>query len=217
MPDLLCFGELMLRLSTPDHLRFAQAQELRVNFGGAEANVAVTVAQLGGSAGFITKLPANELAERALADFFETVASGRNPKLAASWVLGDLAAALNRSSKGIEESPVGAAALGKLLDLIEDGTINGRIAKDVFEAMAESGKDPAVIVEEKGLRQVTDTTAIEAAIDGILAGNADKVAEFRAGREKLFGFFVGQTMKAMGGKGNPALINEILRQRLAPQ
>ncbi len=96
-----------------------------------------------------------------------------------------------------------------------DGTINGRIAKEVFEAMVDSGDDPARIIEAKGLRQVTDSGAIEGAVDKVLAANADKLAEYRAGKDKLFGFFVGQTMKAMAGKGNPALVNETLRRRLA--
>ena len=96
-----------------------------------------------------------------------------------------------------------------------DNTISGRIAKDVFEAMVETGEDPAAIVEEKGLRQVTDTGAIDAAVDEVLAANADKVAEYKAGREKLFGFFVGQVMKAMAGKGNPALVNEALKRKLS--
>jgi aspartyl-tRNA(Asn)/glutamyl-tRNA(Gln) amidotransferase subunit B len=154
-------------------------------------------------------------AERATADFFETVARGRDAKIAANWITGDFFAALNRTGRPIEDPPVSAAALGKLLDLMADGTINGRIAKDVFEAMVETGKDPAAIVDEKGLRQVTDTGAIDAAVDAVLAANAEKVAEYKSGKDKLFGFFVGQTMKAMAGKGNPALINETLKRRLA--
>jgi aspartyl-tRNA(Asn)/glutamyl-tRNA(Gln) amidotransferase subunit B len=155
------------------------------------------------------------VAERATAAFYETVAGGRDPKIAANWVTGDFFAAMNRLGRSIEDPPVTAAALGGLLDLIADNTINGRIAKDVFEAMVETGKDAAAIVDEKGLRQVTDTAAIDAAVERILAANPDKVAEFRSGKEKLFGFFVGQTMKAMAGKGNPALINETLKRRLA--
>jgi aspartyl-tRNA(Asn)/glutamyl-tRNA(Gln) amidotransferase subunit B len=154
--------------------------------------------------------------EQASADFFEAVAKGRDPKLAANWVMGDLFGALNRLGRGIEESPVSAGALGELLDLMADGTISGRLAKDVFAAMLETGKSAAVIVEERGLRQVTDTGAIERAIDAVLAAQADKVAEYRAGKEKLFGFFVGQVMKATQGKANPAVLNELLRQRLAP-
>jgi aspartyl-tRNA(Asn)/glutamyl-tRNA(Gln) amidotransferase subunit B len=155
------------------------------------------------------------VAEKATADFYETVATGRDPKMAANWVTGDFFAALNRTGATIETSPVSPANLGALLDLMADNTINGRIAKDVFDAMVETGKDPATIVEEKGLKQVTDTGAIDAAVDRILADNPDKVAEYRSGREKLFGFFVGQTMKAMAGRGNPAMINETLKRRLA--
>jgi aspartyl-tRNA(Asn)/glutamyl-tRNA(Gln) amidotransferase subunit B len=153
--------------------------------------------------------------EQATADFYETVASGRDPRLAANWVTGDFFAALNRTGRSIEDPPVSAAALGGLLDLIADGTINGRIAKDVFEAMVETGADAAAIVEQKGLRQVTDTGAIEAAVDAVLAAQADKLAEYRAGKDKLFGFFVGQVMKAMAGKGNPALVNDVLKKKLS--
>ncbi len=154
------------------------------------------------------------VAERATADYFEAVARGRDPKLAANWVMGDLFAALNRTGKTIETSPVSADALGRLLDLIADETISGRIAKQVFEEMVETGADPAAIVDAKGLRQVKDAGAIEAAVAEVLAANADKVAEYKSGKDKLFGFFVGQVMKAMGGKGNPALVNEFLRRAL---
>jgi aspartyl-tRNA(Asn)/glutamyl-tRNA(Gln) amidotransferase subunit B len=154
------------------------------------------------------------VAEQATADFFETVAKGRDSKLAANWIMGDFFAALNRTSTTIETSPVSAASLGKLIDLLSDNTINGRIAKEVFEAMVETGKDPGTIVEEKGLRQVTDTGEIDTAVDKVLAANADKVAEYKSGKDKLFGFFVGQVMKAMAGKGNPALVNEALKKKL---
>jgi aspartyl-tRNA(Asn)/glutamyl-tRNA(Gln) amidotransferase subunit B len=155
------------------------------------------------------------VAEQTTAAFFEVVAKGRDAKIAANWVTGDFFAALNKAGATIENPPVSAANLGALLDLMADNTINGRIAKDVFEAMVETGKTPASIVEEKGLKQVTDTGAIDAAVDAIIAANPDKVAEYRSGKDKLFGFFVGQTMKAMAGKGNPALINETLKRRLA--
>jgi aspartyl-tRNA(Asn)/glutamyl-tRNA(Gln) amidotransferase subunit B len=155
------------------------------------------------------------VAEKATAEFYETVAKGRDPKIAANWVTGDFFAALNRLGRSIEDSPVTAESLGGLLDLIADNTINGRIAKDVFEAMVETGRDAASIVDEKGLRQVTDTGAIDEAVDRIIAANPDKVEEYRSGKDKLFGFFVGQTMKAMAGKGNPGLINETLKRRLA--
>jgi aspartyl-tRNA(Asn)/glutamyl-tRNA(Gln) amidotransferase subunit B len=154
------------------------------------------------------------VAEKASADFYEEVARGRDPKMAANWVTGDLFGALNKLGKGIADSPVSAAGLGGLLDLIGDNTISGRIAKEVFAEMLETGKPASAIVEEKGLRQVTDTGAIESAIDGVLAANADKLAEYRAGKEKLFGFFVGQVMKQTQGKANPALVNEILGRKL---
>ncbi|MFC5353817.1 Asp-tRNA(Asn)/Glu-tRNA(Gln) amidotransferase subunit GatB [Azospirillum himalayense] len=154
------------------------------------------------------------VSEKARADFFEAVAKGRDPKLAANWVTGELFGYLNKAGKEIEESPVSAENLGGLIDLIADNTISGRIAKEVFEAMFETGEKPADIVEKKGLRQVTDTGAIESSIDAVLAANADKVAEFRSGKDKLFGFFVGQVMKATQGKANPALVNEILMTKL---
>ena len=154
------------------------------------------------------------VAEKASADFFELVAKGRDGRLAANWVTGELFGHLNRLGTSVEQSPVSAKALGGLIDLIADNTISGRIAKDVFEEMMETGKAAVVIVEEKGLRQVTDTGAIAAEIDKILATNADKVAEYRAGKDKLFGFFVGQVMKATGGKANPALLNELLKEKL---
>jgi aspartyl-tRNA(Asn)/glutamyl-tRNA(Gln) amidotransferase subunit B len=153
------------------------------------------------------------VAERATAEFFEGVAQGRDPKAAANWVTGDLFGALNKKGLGIEESPVTAAQLGVLIDLIADGTISGRIAKDVFAEMVESGGDPAAIVEAKGLRQVTDTGAIEAAVDAALAANPGQVAQYAA-NPKVLGFFVGQVMKATQGKANPALVNELLKKKL---
>jgi aspartyl-tRNA(Asn)/glutamyl-tRNA(Gln) amidotransferase subunit B len=153
--------------------------------------------------------------EQASADYFETVARGRDPKLAANWVMVELFGAINRLGGTIEQSPVAAEALGGLIDLIVDGTISGRLGKDVFAAMLETGKDAAAIVEERGLRQVSDSAAIESAIAAVLAAQGDKVAEYRAGKEKLFGFFVGQVMKATQGKANPALLNELLRKQLS--
>lgn len=157
------------------------------------------------------------VAEKAVAAFYEEVAGarGRDPKLAANWVIGDLFSVLNRSNRTIEDSPVSAAALGSLLDLLADGTINGRIAKEVFEEMVASGEDAPAVVERLGLRQVTDTGAIDRAVADVLAAHPDKLAEYRSGKEKLFGFFVGQVMKAMAGKGNPALVNEALKRALA--
>jgi aspartyl-tRNA(Asn)/glutamyl-tRNA(Gln) amidotransferase subunit B len=155
------------------------------------------------------------VAEKATALFYETVAKGRDPKLAANWVTGDFFAALNRLGRTIEDPPVSAANLGRLLDLIADKTINGKIAKDVFEAMLDGDQDPASIVEQKGLRQVTDTGAIEAAVTKVLEANPAMVEQFKSGKDKVFGALVGQTMKAMAGKGNPALVNEVLRRRLS--
>jgi aspartyl-tRNA(Asn)/glutamyl-tRNA(Gln) amidotransferase subunit B len=155
------------------------------------------------------------VAEQASADYFETAARGRDAKLAANWVMGDLFGALNRLGRGIEDSPVSAAALGEMIDLIADGTLSGRLAKDVFAAMVETGDSPGSIVDERGLRQVTDAGAIETAIDAVLATQAAKVAEYRGGKDKLFGFFVGLVMKATQGKANPAALNEILRKKLA--
>ena len=154
------------------------------------------------------------VAEQATAAYFEAVALGRDAKQAANWVTGDLFAMLNRTGRGIEDSPVSAASLGRMLDLVADGTINGRIAKDVFDAMAETGAAPDDIIEQRGLRQVTDTSAIEAAVASVLAANPGKIAEYRGGKDKLFGFFVGQVMREMGGKGNPGLVNEALKLAL---
>jgi aspartyl-tRNA(Asn)/glutamyl-tRNA(Gln) amidotransferase subunit B len=154
------------------------------------------------------------VAEQVIADFYEEVARGRDGKIAANWVIGDFFAGLNRTGHTIENSPVTAAALGKLLDLIGDGTINGKIAKEVLEAMMDTGQAPDAIVEARGLRQVVDTGAIDAAVKTVLDANPAKIAEYKAGKDKLFGFFVGQVMKAMAGKGNPALVNEAVRRRL---
>ncbi len=151
--------------------------------------------------------------DREKAGYFETVAQGRDGKLAANWVTTELFGALNKAGKEIGQSPIAAPMLGKLVDLISDGTISGRIAKDVFAIMLESGADPAAIVEERGLRQVTDTGAIEKAIDAIIAANPDQVAAVKE-KPKTFGWFVGQVMKATGGKANPAAVNDILKKKL---
>jgi aspartyl-tRNA(Asn)/glutamyl-tRNA(Gln) amidotransferase subunit B len=155
------------------------------------------------------------VAERETALFFERVAEGRDAKTAANWVMGDLFGALNRLGIGIEASPVSADQLGQLIDLIANGTVSGRLAKEIFAEMVACGADPAAIVEARGLRQVTDEGAIAAAVDQVLAAQADKVAEYRVGRDKLYGFFVGQVMRATQGKANPALVNEFLKKKLA--
>jgi len=136
-------------------------------------------------------------------------------KAASNWLISDLFGALNRLGKDIDDSPVTPKQGAELLRLVADGTLSGTLGKQVFEIMLETGDDPAKIVEEKGLKQTSDTGAIEAAIDGVLASNADKVAEYKGGKEALFGFFVGQTMKAMGGNANPKVVNDLLRKALS--
>ncbi|HEX8442482.1 MAG TPA: Asp-tRNA(Asn)/Glu-tRNA(Gln) amidotransferase subunit GatB [Allosphingosinicella sp.] len=135
-------------------------------------------------------------------------------RAASNWVISDLFGALNRLGRTITDSPVSPEQGAELLRLVADGTLSGTLSKQVFEIMLETGQDPAAIVEERGLKQTSDTGAIEKVIAGVMAANADKVAEYRAGKDKLFGFFVGQTMKAMAGKGNPAVVNELLRKAL---
>ncbi len=154
------------------------------------------------------------VADRDSAAYFEAVAEGRDAKLAANWVVRDLFGALNRSGLAIADAPVSASDLGALIDLIRAGTISGRIAREVFEAMFETGRDPGSIVAERGLEQVSDTGAIEAIVDAVLAGHPDRVAEYRGGKTRLLGFFVGQAMKASRGKANPKTVNEILHAKL---
>ena len=153
------------------------------------------------------------VAEKETAEFFETVAKGRDAKEAVKLVTGDFFAMLNRRGATIAGSPISAANLGKLLDLQKDGTISGRIAKDLFAAMEETGKDPAVLVEERGLKQVTDTGAIEDAVRKVIDANPDKVKQYKE-KPTMFGWFVGQTMKATGGKANPAAVNTLLKAKL---
>ena len=154
------------------------------------------------------------VAEQEKAAFYEAVARGRDAKLAANWVMTNLFGALNKLGRSVADSPVSAENLGGLVDLIANDTISGRIAKDVFDIMIKTGKAPDVIVEEQGLKQITDTGAIEAAIDAVIAANPDKVAEIRGGKDKLLGWFVGQIMKQTGGKANPGMVNKSLRQKL---
>src|SRR5215211_1255762 len=153
------------------------------------------------------------VAERASADFFEAVAKGRDGKTAANWVINELFGRLNRDGHGIEDSPVSAAQLGAVIDLIGEKVISGKIAKDLFEIVWSEGGDPREVVERRGLRQVTDTGAIEAAVDQIIAANPDKVEQAKA-KPTLLGWFVGQVMKATGGKANPLAVNEMLRAKL---
>jgi aspartyl-tRNA(Asn)/glutamyl-tRNA(Gln) amidotransferase subunit B len=141
-------------------------------------------------------------------------ASGGEAKLAANWVMGDLTGALNKAGLDITDSPVNAAMLGGMIQRISDETISGKIAKQVFEAMWNGEGDADAVIDKKGLKQVTDTGAIEKVIDAVMAANPDNVAAYRAGKDKLFGFFVGQVMKATQGKANPAQVNELLKMKL---
>lgn len=151
--------------------------------------------------------------EKAIADYYEEVAEGRDGKIAANWVINDLLGALNKAGKDIENSPVSPAQLGAIIDLIKAGTISGKIAKDLFEIVWNEGGDPAAIVEERGMKQVTDTGAIEKAVDEIIASNPDKVEQVKT-KPTLAGWFVGQVMKATGGKANPKAVNDLVKAKL---
>jgi aspartyl-tRNA(Asn)/glutamyl-tRNA(Gln) amidotransferase subunit B len=154
-------------------------------------------------------------AEVETAGWFDALLSNDvDPKQAANWTVAELFGALNRRGETMAESPVSPAHAAELLRLVADGTISGTIAKQVFEIMLETGDPASKIVEERGLKQTSDTGAIDAEIGKVLAANADKVAEYKSGKQQLFGFFVGQTMKAMAGKANPQLVNERLRAKL---
>ena len=152
---------------------------------------------------------------REVADFFEKAAAGHDAKKVANWLMGDFFAMLKRKNLTIEESPVSAESLGRLVDLIEKDVISGKIAKDVFEIMSETGEDPEKIVEEKGLKQVTDTGAIEAIVDKVIAENPDKVNAYKGGKVGLMGWFVGQVIKESRGKANPQVVNRLLAAKLA--
>jgi aspartyl-tRNA(Asn)/glutamyl-tRNA(Gln) amidotransferase subunit B len=156
------------------------------------------------------------IASRELADYYEAVVREvpKEPKLAANWVMGELAAALNKEGLEVQSGRLPAERLAGMLKRIEDQTISGKIAKEVFEAMWATGATADAIIEEKGLKQITDTSAIEKAIEEVMAKNPGQLADFRAGKDKLFGFFVGQVMKATGGKANPGQLNELLKKKL---
>lgn len=168
----------------------------------------------------LSEYDANVLvSEKAVADYFETTAkTAGDAKLAANWVTGELAGALNKNELDIEACPIQAGQLGQLIQRIQDNTISGKIAKQVFEKMWDSGKDPDTIIEEEDLKQETDTGAIEAMVDEVIANNPKQVEQYQASepdkRKKLIGFFVGQTMKASKGKANPQQVNELLRKKL---
>lgn len=152
---------------------------------------------------------------REVADFFEKAAAGHDAKKVANWLMGDFFAMLKRKNLTIEESPVSAESLGRLVNLIEKDVISGKIAKDVFEIMSETGENPEKIVEEKGLKQVTDTGAIEAIVDKVIADNPDKVNAYKGGKVGLMGWFVGQVIKESRGKANPQVVNRLLAAKLA--
>ena len=147
-------------------------------------------------------------------NFFEEVIKNSDVKLATNWITGELFAVLNEKNLEISQSPVSAKNLSKLINLIKDGTISGKIAKTVFEQMIGGDQDPLTIVKEKNLKQESDPKAIEELINKVIENNSDKVAEYKSGKDKLFGFFVGQAMKESKGKGNPQLINKILKEKL---
>ena len=152
--------------------------------------------------------------ERENAAYYELASAGQDRKLVANWMTVELFGALNKSGQSLADCKVSPEMLAGLVGLISDGTISGRIAKDVFADMFESGKDAATVVDEKGLKQLSDSGAIEALIDTVIAGNRDKVEEYRGGKDKLFGFFVGQVMKQSGGQANPGMVNQILKAKL---
>ncbi len=154
-------------------------------------------------------------AEKEASEYFEQVAKGRDGKQTANWVITNLFAVLNKQGRSITDTPISAAHLGSLLDRMADKTISGRIAKDVFEIMAETGEDPDAIIKAKGLKQITDSGAIEAAVEKVLAANPGQAEQFRAGNEKVLTWLVGQVMKATAGKANPAQVNALLREKLA--
>ncbi|MGB9429852.1 MAG: Asp-tRNA(Asn)/Glu-tRNA(Gln) amidotransferase subunit GatB [Gammaproteobacteria bacterium] len=156
-------------------------------------------------------------ASRELADYYEVVvkAVGGEPKLCANWVMGELAAALNKDSKEIAQSPMTAGMLAGLVKRILDNTISGKIAKDVFEAMWAGEGNADAVIARKGLKQITDSSAIEKIIEEVIAGNPQQLADYRSGKDKLFAFFVGQVMKASKGKANPQQVNELLKRKLA--
>jgi aspartyl-tRNA(Asn)/glutamyl-tRNA(Gln) amidotransferase subunit B len=153
------------------------------------------------------------VSEKAIADYFEKAAEGRDGKAVANWVINDLLGALNKSGREIEDTPVAPEQLGAIVDLIREGTISGKIAKDLFEIVWNEGGDPRELVEARGMKQVTDTGAIEKAVDEIIAANPDKVEQARA-KPTLAGWFVGQVMKATGGKANPQAVNELVKRKL---
>ena len=163
----------------------------------------------------LTAYEANVLvSEKEISDYFEEVVKTSDIKLAKNWIMGDLFASLNEKNISISQSPVTAKKMSQLIDSISSGVISGRTAKEVFEIMKESGEEPNKIIESKGLQQKSDPKELEKIIEKILSDNKDKVEQYKSGKDKLFGFFVGQVMKISGGKANPQLVNQILKNKL---
>ena len=163
----------------------------------------------------LTSYEANILvSEKEISDYFEDVVKRSNKKLAKNWIMGDLFASLNEKNISISESPVTSSKMSQLIDSISSGIISGRTAKEVFEIMKETGEEPTKIIESKGLQQKSDPKELESIVDKIILNNTDKVAEYKSGKDKLFGFFVGQVMKVSNGKANPQLVNDILKKKL---
>ena len=154
------------------------------------------------------------VSEKEISDYFEEVVKTSDIKLAKNWIMGDLFASLNEKNISISQSRVTAKKMSQLIDSISSGVISGRTAKEVFEIMKESGEEPNKIIESKGLQQKSDPKELEKIIEKILTDNKDKVEQYKSGKDKLFGFFVGQVMKISGGKANPQLANQILKDKL---
>ena len=154
------------------------------------------------------------VSEKEISDYFEEVVKTSDIKLAKNWIMGDLFASLNEKNISISQSPVTAKKMSQLIDSISSGVISGRTAKEVFEIMKESGEEPNKIIESKGLQQKSDPKELEKIIEKILTENNVKVEQYKSGKDKLFGFFVGQVMKISGGKANPQLANQILKDKL---
>ena len=154
------------------------------------------------------------VSDKTTSEYFETVVKGRTPKLATTWVTGELFSVLNKKSISIQDSPVSADMMGELLDNIESGKISNRLAKDIFEDMCETGKDPNLIIKEKGLSQISDEGEIEKLVDEVLNNNPENIEKYKNGKTKLFGFFVGEVMKLSKGKANPGTLNKLLKKKL---
>jgi len=163
----------------------------------------------------LTSYEANILvSEKEISKYFEEVVKNSDKKLAKNWIMGDLFASLNEKNISISESPITSNKMSQLIESISSGVISGRTAKEVFEIMKETGEEPKKIIESKGLQQKSDPKELEKLIDKIISDNKDKVLQYKSGKDKLFGFFVGQVMRVSGGKANPQLVNEILKKKL---